>query len=147
MAAIWDVESLVDPNDGVEIYHNDLDGEIEEVEACLGIVPGWIGARSRNIIGTCSECGAKGEQRGGEEQDKYLASESSMSELLDWWSVRKDNSEEHQGDWKKSCNGEVSPSDQLHVPVDAPDVVRKRVEGLDRAGDQCYEHQNDRDVV
>lgn len=70
-----------------------------------------------------------------------------MSKLFNWWSVRNDNSEEHQGDWKEGCHSKIGPTNELHVPINSPDVGRECVEGLDRASNQCYEHENDGDVV
>jgi hypothetical protein len=35
----------------------------------------------------------------------------------------------------------------LNVMIDSPDVVIERIETLDRASNQCYQHEHDGDVV
>ena len=42
MTVVWDEEPLVDSYDHVEKDDDDLDREVENVEACLVLVVGWI---------------------------------------------------------------------------------------------------------
>ena len=41
-APIRNMETSVNAKYDIEKYDNDLDGEIEEIEAPLGIIPSWI---------------------------------------------------------------------------------------------------------
>lgn len=43
MAAVWDEKSLVDSYENVEVDDHDLNGEVENVEACFALVVGWVG--------------------------------------------------------------------------------------------------------
>jgi hypothetical protein len=61
MTSVWDMESPVDPDDSVESNHNDLDGEVEDVKAFLGMVPSWVSEWSRDVADACSECRAESE--------------------------------------------------------------------------------------
>jgi len=147
MTSIWDVKSLIHSNDGVQCNDNNLDGEVENVEACLGSVPSWVRIWSRDIIDARSKCGAKGEQHGREKENEDLASKPSVSELLNRRSIGDDDPEGQQGNWKKSCYCKISSSNQLNVVIDPPGIWVERIEALDRAGNQCYQHENDGDVV
>lgn len=42
MATIWNEEALIDSYENVEVDDEDLDGEVEYVEACLILIVGWI---------------------------------------------------------------------------------------------------------
>lgn len=61
---IRNVKPTVETCDGVRVHHDNLDNKIEAVEACFGLIPGWIGqwSRSGKVDGQ-TEAGAKGEQQ------------------------------------------------------------------------------------
>lgn len=55
-APIRNMETSVNSKDDIEKYDNDLDGEIEEIEAPLRIIPGWIISWPRVfVVCRCSE--------------------------------------------------------------------------------------------
>ena len=84
MAAIWNEEAPVDAYENVEVDDEDLDGEVEYIEACLVLIVGWVGAwpLPTCIIDSYTEGRTCAEEDRGQEQDRYLVPEPSATELL-----------------------------------------------------------------
>lgn len=49
MTPVWNDEPLVDPGDRIEEYHEELNCEVEGVEAGLRMVPCWVCGGPRNV--------------------------------------------------------------------------------------------------
>jgi hypothetical protein len=64
MTSIRDMESLIHSDYGVESNDNNLDCEVEDVEACFGVVPSRIIPCSWDVGDSCSESCSEGEDCG-----------------------------------------------------------------------------------
>ncbi len=137
MTSIWDMESLVNPNNRIQRNDDNLNHEIENVETRLRVVPSGIRSRSWHERDTSSEGSAKGEDRRRKEDDITFSSEAPFAEFLYRSSLWENEVKDKQRDWKECRDAEVGRANELDVSVDALGVVGEGEEALNSAGDKC----------
>lgn len=112
LAAVGHMEPTVEAGRGVQVHDDELDDEVEAVEACLGLVPGWIGRGSgRGEVDGDAEGGAEAEDEGGEEEQGDFRPVLPDAEFLRALGPRGDEGEEGDGNGEKGEEGSKEERD------------------------------------
>ena len=133
-------ESMIYSDDDVEPDDKDLDGEVEDVETRLGLIPRGIVCWTRcYVVCAYAERCSQAEQCCCCKQYSDLGSEAAATKLFHF--VGKDNATNDEGNGHKGNDGEIGLTVELNIAVDALGVVVERVEGLHRTKDEHeYRH-------
>lgn len=141
MAMIRDPEPLIHPHDHISQHDHNLDPEIEDIEACLALIPGRILARSRptRIVDAHAKGGAQAEQPRRDEENADLMPPPARPEFLRPFlgAGQDEDGDQHDGD------GEERDDRVEGLPVQrdgAIDVFGVRVQGIKRLDDGDDEH-------
>lgn len=148
------MEAAVDADERVHVDDDDLDREVEAVEAGAAVVPCGVVDGAGREVGADAEAGAESEEQGREEEDPDLGAEAAAAELVDaaWGVCRashlgEDDADDQEGDGEEGSEGAVGSTYQLDVAVDAVGVGVKRVALLNNGCDQSDEEENNDSVV
>ena len=98
MAAVGDEETFVDTHEKVEIDDEDLDGEVEDVEACFALIPGRVVPWSFpacEVDSDPEDCTCAEESR-SQEQNRNLVPEPPATEFLHTGLARYDESRDDE---------------------------------------------------
>lgn len=150
VAMIRDPEPAIDADDDIGQHDDDLDAEIEDVEARLALIRGRVRARSRpaRVVDARAEGGAEAEQRGRDEQDADLVPPPAGAEffrpLAD--AGQEEDADEDDGDGEEGDDGVEGLAVQGDGAIDVFGVGVEGVEGLHDGGDEHDERQHDEDV-
>lgn len=80
---VGDVETTIEPRDGVRVHHNDLNDKVEAVKTRSRVVPGRVGQRTcGSEVNGQAEAGAEAEQERGEEQEGDFGAVATLAEFL-----------------------------------------------------------------
>ena len=129
------MESLVDSDHRVKSDDGDFDQEVDAVENCLGVIPGWMCDWAWHITRSRAESSSESKENRRNDQDVHLRPEASLSELLDLCVTGNDIIDDQQRKWKEGCNSEVCLPDQLDSPIDPSGTRVECVETLHSCGD------------
>lgn len=143
VTAVRDMEPPIDAQAGVHCDDEHLDGEVEDVEAGLAVVPGRVVAGPRgHDVGAGSEGGAEAQQDGREQEDGDLGAEAAGAELVEAGGARDHEAGEDEEDGEEGDEGVEDLAVELDVAVDAAGVGVEGEEGLDGAGDEHDEGED-----
>ena len=150
VAIIGNPEPLIHPHHHITQHHNDLDPEIEDVEARLALIPRRIRARPRasRIVDPHAEGRAQAEQCRGDEEDADLMPPPARSEFL--WPLRQagedEDGDQHDGDGEEGDDGVHSLAVQGDGAIDVFGVRVEGIEGLDDGDDEHDQRHHNEDV-
>ena len=149
MAFVGDVEPLVHPYEHVKVDDQDLDGEVEDVEACFALIRGRVGPWPRPAceVDSDAESGPRAEEGSGYEQNCHLVPEPAAAEFLHTGLARYDETADDERDGQKGYDGVVGLPVELDVAVDAFGVGVECVEALDDSCDDGNETDDNDDVL
>jgi len=96
VCSIRDVESLIDTDGGIKVDDAYVDGEVEEVEAGLGVIPCWVRDWADLIVDSSTEGGSQSQEDGGCEECPDLVPESTFTEFLYTGLLRDNDAKEDE---------------------------------------------------
>ena len=144
---VRDVEAEINAEDEVEMDDNNLDGEIEDVEARFGLIAGWMVPWSGLfVVGSHAVEGAETEENSGQQENDDLASETTGTKLIHSCPARDHDAQDDHDDGQQGDEGVEGLAVELQVPVDALGVVAESVKRLDRGGDEYDQCDDDEGV-
>jgi len=147
MAPVRDVESLIDPDDSIQVHYRNLNGKVEKVEACFGVIPSRVGERLWEKPNPRPERSTKREEHRGENDDPYLCPESSGSELIHAGLFGDDNIQGNKNDREECGNCEVDLADQLDLTINIMNRRGPHVKALDCSCDEGCKHGDDGCII
>jgi len=133
MASIWNMKSPIHSNKSIQIHDYNLNTEVEDIEACFGVIPCRKGDGSWHETDPSSEGSSQGEDSGREQKNEDLGPEMSFAKLLDSGAFWYNDSREYKWNRYESCGSEVDPSCPLDISVNPMSIGAERKEALDRA--------------
>lgn len=146
-AAVWNVESLVHPHQGISVDNNQLDDIAEAVEDGLVVEPagvgGWSHGEERN---TGTERGAEGQEGGGEEDEDDLGVHGAVTEVVGGVMAGEQQAEEDPRDGDEGEDGDVDAGYEADVANLAEYRGVEGVEAVDDGGDDHDEAGEDTKV-
>ena len=100
MAVVWDVETLVHPYEHVKVDDQDLDGEVEDVEACFALIRGRVGPWPcpACVVDSDAESGTRTEEGSSDKQNCHLVPEPAAAKFLDTGLARYDETTDDERD-------------------------------------------------
>ena len=100
MAVVWDVETLVDSYEHVKVDDQDLDGEVEDVEACFALIRGRVGPWPcpACVVDSDAESCTRAEEGSSHEQDCHLVPKPAAAKLLHAGLARYDETADDERD-------------------------------------------------
>lgn len=146
MAAIGDVEDQVDSESEIHPDNDDLDSEVEEVEAPLLVPPGWAhGPFWLEGVerGSTSKTGTKGKQSAGDQHNDRFVQESTLAEVIGLAHLWVEQGEENDGHWQEGEEEKVGAAATFHVKVDMGSVDICGKEGLSESDDEHDDEWDD----
>ncbi len=137
VAAVPDVEPAIYPERGVHDEDEQLDGEVEDVEARLAVVPGRVveGAGALDVRPR-AERRAEAQQHGREQEHTDFGAEPARAELVEGGGSRHDEGGEDERDGQEGDEGVEDLAVDLNVAIDAAGIGAEGVERLNGAGDE-----------
>ena len=136
MATVGNEEALVDPYKDVEIDDQNLNGEVENVEASFVLIIGrmvsWSFPTSK--VGRDTKRGTGAEKDGGQDENGNLMSEPPAAKFLQTGLARDDEPADDEQDREEGHDGVESTAVELDVVIDAP---RVQIQGIGTLNDGC----------
>lgn len=143
-AAVGNMEPAIHPQRRVQDDDEQLDGEVEDVEARLAMVPSRVVAGARGLdVRADAEGRPEAEQDGREQEDVDFGAEAAGADFVETSLARDDEAGENEGDGQEGDESVEDTAVDLDVAVDAAGVGVKGVEGLDGASDEHDEGDAD----
>lgn len=148
MALVRDVEAPIDSYENIEVDDNNLDSEVEDVEACFVLVICRVGDWPFPTceVDTYTERCTCAEKKRRQEQNCYLVPESPAAELLHTGLARYDEPSDDKWDGEEGDDRVESLTIELNIAVDALRVQVECIGGLDDGSDECDQTEDDDDI-
>lgn len=148
-APVRHIEPLIDPSKEVNVDHENLEREVENIKAGLAVVPGRVvQGPGRLVIGGSAKGRAQAEQERGHADNEELGGPAAFAEVVDRFTVSP---------WRQQCicedgkrqkgeHQEIALAVQLDIAVDPVRVRVQSVEALDNNGNEHGQGQENDDI-
>lgn len=98
-ASVGNVESSIKARESVGEDDDELNAIVEDIEAGLVVVPGWVGDGTDLVSDSGAESGTDGEERGCEGKKSDFGAHTSLAELIHRGFPGEKHAEGNDGQW------------------------------------------------